>query len=488
MKYNSDILKQDFIKKIVTISKKKKLQVYVVGGFLRDLIAHRRKENLDIDFAVNRDAISLARAYANATKSGFVILDKEHGCARVVGKDHTLDFTDFRGRDLKDDLLHRDFTINTLALKLPFKEDFSGSLIDYYGAVDDLKKGVVRVTARDSFKGDYLRILRAFSLSAIFKFNIEKNTLSLAKKNRNHLLEVSGERSRDELFKILAVTDSISYVKQLDSLGILPCIIPQVELMRSTKQGSYHHLDVWQHSLETLSKFESLLVEVSSDTELNSYLDEKISGDRSRKQLIKLICLLHDIGKPQTFRYKDGKTSFHGHERVGKNIAKVICERLKLSTKERFAIDSMIYWHLRPGYLADNKNVTERAKFRYFRDTTDEAVSILLLSIADQRATRGPLSTLKSRIKHEDIAASLIKEYFKKKKEKKFVRLINGDDLIKQLKLKPSALFKTILEEVEETQAEGKITTKKQALDLARKVAAQADKKLKKIHVKRNAR
>ena len=157
---------------------------------------------------------------------------------------------------------------------------------------------------------------------------------------------------------------------------------------------------------------------------------------------------------------------------MGKEIAEAISDRLKLSTKEKFAIDTMIFWHLRPGYLADNKNVSQRAKFRYFRDAKDEALSILLLSISDQRATRGPLSSLKSRLKHEKVAFDLMKEYFQKKKEKKFVRLINGDDLIKKLKLTPSPLFKKILQEVEESQAEGKVKTKGEALKLAAKVAS----------------
>ncbi|MDD5292041.1 MAG: HD domain-containing protein [Candidatus Omnitrophica bacterium] len=472
MKYLEEILKEKFVLRIISLSKKRKSQLYLVGGFLRDAIVDRKKEKLDLDFAVDKDAIGLARAFARETKSGFVVLDKEHGCARVIYKGYTLDFTDFRGRDLKDDLLHRDFTINTLALKLPSGKDIYKSLIDYYGALGDLKEGVIKITSLKSFQEDYLRILRVFSLSAILKFKIENKTLALAKKSRRKIMDVSGERVRDELFKILGTQEAVKYIRLLDANGILSCVIPQIELMRSIKQGAYHHLDVWEHSLETLKQLENLFKEVKSDKELNSYLDEHISGERKRKQLIKLVCLLHDIGKPKALRIKEGKTHFYGHERIGKEIAKAISDRLKLSTKEKFAIDTMIFWHLRPGYLADNKNVTKRAKFRYFRDSGSEALSILLLSISDQRATRGPLSSLKSRIQHEKVALDLIKEYFRRQKEKKFVRLINGDDLIKKLKIVPSPLFKEILEEVEESQAEGKVKTKDEALKLARRIAS----------------
>ncbi len=476
MKYFLEILDQDFISQIISLSRKRQRKIYLVGGALRDAFLNRRKEKLDLDFAVDKDAIGLAREFANKTKSGFVVLDREHGCARVIYKDYTLDFTDFRGKDLKDDLLHRDFTINTLALRLPADRDIKKSLIDCYGALEDIKEGLVKITSDKSFKEDYLRILRAFSLSAIFKFKIEKKTLSLARKDKDKLLGVAGERMRDEFFKILGEDDSLKYIKQLDKAGILSRIIPQIELMRSLKQGAYHHLDVWGHSLETLKQLEILLLDLKDD-ELNCYLNEKVGGERKRRQLIKLVCLLHDIGKPQAYEIKEGKTMFHGHERIGKDISEAISDRLKLSTKEKFAIDTMVFWHLRPGYLADNKNITERAKFRYFRDSGEEALSILLLSVSDQRATRGPKADPKSRIKHEKVAFELIKEYFRRKKEKKFIRLINGDDLIKKLKLDPSPLFKKILQEVEESQAEGKVKTKKQALELAQKVASRKSRK-----------
>ena len=470
MEILSEILKRDYILQIISLSKQKKRKLYLVGGFLRDAILGRQKEIIDLDFAVDRGAIDLARSFANRTKSGFVVLDKEHGCARVVFDGHTLDFTDFRGKDLKGDLLHRDFTINTLALPLPCKNNINVSLVDHCRAKKDLKQGIIRMTSKLSFVEDPLRILRAFSLSAIFNFKIESKTLQLAKKKKKSLAEVSSERIRDELFKILNVPNSYTFINNLDKAGILSIIIPQIELMRNMKQGAYHHLDVWRHSLETLRQFDNLLSEIK-DEDICGYLKEIIVGDRKRTQMLRLVCLLHDIGKPQAFKAKEGKTIFHGHERIGRDISEAISDRLKLSTREKLSIETMIFWHLRPGYLADNIVLTERAKFRYFRDAGDEAISILLLSISDQRATRGPMADPKSRIKHEKVAFDLMKEYFVRKRQKKFVCLINGNDLIKTLKLKPSPLFKIILQEIEESQAEGKVKTKKEALALAKKLA-----------------
>ena len=130
-------------------------------------------------------------------------------------------------------------------------------------------------------------------------------------------------------------------------------------------------------------------------------------------------------------------------------------------------IKKIILFHLRPGYLANNSLLSARAKFRFFRDAQDEAISILLLSLADQRATHGPLVTKKTRARHERVVRRLIKEYFLKKKEKKSLPLLNGDDLIRRFKLKPSVLIGKILAQVQEFQAIGKIKTKSEAFKIA---------------------
>ena len=405
-----------------------------------------------------------------------MVLDKEHGCARLVkrikDKVYTLDFTDFRGKDLHDDLLHRDFTINAMALGLEdiLAGNLDDKLIDPRGGRKDLKAKIIRMVAKKAFDEDPLRILRAFSLSAIFGFKIDKETLKLAKVKKGKLSGVSCERIRDELFKIFDRPGAFTHLSNLDKLGILKVIIPEIELMRGVNQGPYHHLDVWKHSLETVLQLEIALEETKKNSDIQNYLDEIISAERKRRALMKLGALLHDIGKPQARRRRQGKTMFHGHERIGADITEIIAKRLKLSNDELQALEKMVFWHLRPGYLADNEDISARAKFRYFRDTGKEGVSTLLVSIADQRATRGPLTSDESRITHEKACFNLIREYFKKQKEKQLPRLINGDDLIKRLKLTPSPLIGKILSEIEELQAIGKIKTKKQALAAAKRL------------------
>jgi len=442
---------------------------------LRDILLNREKANIDFDFCLKKNAIGFTQKLAKELKAGFVVLDKEHGACRLVkrikDKVYTLDFTDFRGRDLKEDLLHRDFSINSFALDLEdvfINENLEESIIDPYRGRQDLKSKIIRAVNEKAFDEDPLRILRAFSLSAIFGFRIEKDTLKLIRAKRDKLAKVSSERIRDELFKILDRPNSYEYLVELDKLKILRNIIPEIEIMRGVKQGPYHHLDVWQHTLETVMQLENLLGELKRNKEVSDYLNEDISSERKRRALIKLGALLHDIGKPQAMFHEDGKTKFHGHERIGLEITENIARRLRLSNDELESLKKMVLWHLRPGYLADNEEITARAAFRYFRDTAQEGASTLLISIADQRATRGPLTSRKSRLHHEKVVLGLIKEYFRKKKEKKLPRLISGDDLINKFKLEPSPLIGKILREIEELQAIGKIKNKKEALQAAR--------------------
>jgi len=469
---------QKILKSIYDSSRRNKVKLYLVGGVLRDMLLGRKKENPDFDFSLKKHSISFARQLAHKIKAGFVILDRQHGACRLVkkikDKVYTFDFTDFRGKDLEDDLLHRDFTINTLALELESvllkNADLESLVIDLYGARRDLKAKVISSVNANSFAEDPLRILRAFSFSAILGFKIDETTKRLLGLKKKKLVQVSSERIRDELFKIFDHPFSIEYLKQLDALGIIEIIFPEIKKMRDIGQGPHHHLDVWQHTLETIRQLELLFKEIKYDRRIENYLDQVVSSGRSRRQLLKLAALLHDIGKPAAMRKEAGKIKFHGHERIGVAISLDIAKRLKLSNDEWECLKRIIQCHLRPGFLADTDKVTPRAIFRYFRDTKIEALSVLLVSVADQRATKGPQATRESRLRHERLVAALIKKYFKKQEEKKPVRLVNGNELMRKFKLRPSPLIGKILLELEELQAIGKLQNKNQAFKVSAEI------------------
>lgn len=464
---------KNLLKPVLDFAKAKKVKLYLVGGFLRDKLIGRQKANPDFDFAIKRHAISFGRQLAKSMRAGFVALDEEHGACRVVKKIGatfcTFDISDFRGKTLEEDLLHRDFTVNTLALELERVFTKESGLIDYHGAREDLKKKIIRMAHKKSFSEDPLRVLRAFSYACILTFAIDSKTLKQAKAERAKLSKVSFERVRDELFKIFDAKGSYDHIALLDELKILEVLFPEFKKMRGIGQGPYHHLDVWQHTLETLRQLD-LIFKQNRNEEIKAYLDEAISSERKRHSLLKLAALLHDIGKPKALRYEEGKTIFHGHEWMGIKPTEEIAKRLKLSNDEISVLRKIVRHHLRPGFLADQEILTARAKFRFFRDAASEAVATLLLSLADQRATKGPLTTAESRGRHEKTVSALIREYYRKSKKKKLVRLVNGDDLIEEFKLEPSPLIGKILSELEELQAIGKINSKADALKAAEKL------------------
>ena len=460
------------------IAKRRKVAVHLVGGFLRDHYLGNRKT--DFDFAVEKEALDFARLFARRVKGAYVVLDQERGCARVVkksdGKIWTFDFSDFRAKSFRQDLTLRDFTINTLSVdlvKLDSASMLDDVLTDGKNGFKDLGAKRIRRVAVRALRDDPLRLLRAFSLSAILDFTIEPQTLAQIRREKDLLRGVSYERVRDEVFKILETDRAAVTLKAMDKVGLLDKVIPQVKVMyRCAQKGTYHHLDVWPHSLEVVAQFDNVVREMGNDPDVVGYLSESLGGNRTRRALLKLAALLHDIGKPETRKEAGrGKLTFYGHERVGKNIVTHIARMLKLSTGERHALEDMVLWHLRPGYLSNFQKPSERSIYRYLRDTKKEAVGILLLSLADQRSTRGPASAPRHEKHHERICLNVLKLYFDKKKEKPFVRLIDGHDLIKQLRLKPSPLIGKILAEVTEQQVLGKIKTKKEALELAKGIA-----------------
>lgn len=462
------------LKTIHHIANRRKLNIFLVGGFLRDVLLKR--ESRDLDFAVERKALSFAKRFSQEIKGAFIVLDDQRGCARVAkkrdGKLYTFDFADFRAPTLKSDLLLRDFTVNTLALDVSIDPSrFPSGIFGSRQAMADIKSKRIRMVSEKVFQDDPLRLLRAFALKAGLGFVIDKATLSRIKKEAALIRAVSAERIREELFKILESSKTSVTFRQMDRAGLLEYVIPQVRVMFGVTQGStYHHLDVWKHSLETIKQAELVLKELERDKEIACYFDQEIAGNHSRRALLKLACLLHDVGKPETRRREGERLRFHGHENVGRSICRAVAKHIKLSTKERHILCDLVQMHLRPGFLSNVKRPSERSLFRYFRDTKDEAVSIAVLAMADQRATRGPM-TMSADIKHhDDICRMLIKRYFDMKRREPFVPLITGKDLISILRLKPSPIFSKILREVEEAQVTGKVTSVKEALELAKVV------------------
>ena len=472
------------LRTIQEAAQKKKKTLFVVGGILRDQFAGRSKADPDIDFTLRDGAIGFARHVARLLGAGFVALDEERGTGRVVsrradGTIFTFDFSDFKGKSLEEDIALRDFTANSMAA--PLAELVAGRplervLIDPLGGRRDIRCRLVRADGPGTFDDDPLRVLSAFSTAALLGGKVEPATLRLAAKKKALLASVSSERIRDEIFKVFSVPRSRGLVELMDRHGVLETVIPEITPMKRMRRGTVTYLDVWGHTLETFGKLEQAQARLGRLEGAAEYLGGECSSGRSRLQLLKFAALLHDIGKPKTYRFYGGKARFYGHDREGARIAAAVCSRLRLSKEEERSLRRIVALHLRPGFLATAPTLTAKARFRFFRDAGEEAGAILILALADLRATRGYTVVEQSRGRHERLIKRLLGEFFRRKDSPPPARLVNGDDLIK-LGLEPSPLFGKILAALEEMQAERAILTKEEGLRAARKLAKRSTAK-----------
>jgi len=475
---NANLLWSDqdrkFLGAIRSLAVKKRVSLFLVGGVLRDALLNRRKPDPDIDFCLRAHAVRFARECARALNGGFVLLDKEHGCARVVKKIttrvYTFDFSDFRGDTLEDDLLHRDFTVNALALPLDQALDARrplDGLIDPLGGRADLKAATIRMAHGKTFDEDPLRIVRAFSFAAMLGFGIERKTLRVIGTKKRKLRLVAAERIRDELFRLFSSARAARWLTEMDALGVLELIFPEIKAVKKVRKSGRSGFDAWKHTLETVGHLQQIMVRSGRNPDLRDYLAREISSGRTMFAVLGLAALVHDIGKPRTFRMKKGKVTFYGHERIGARMTQEIAVRIKLSHDEARMLRRITFLHLRPGYLVTAVSLTARAVFRFFRDAQQESAAVLLLALADQRATGNYRVLDRCRGRYERVVQQMIKDYFHRRKQTAPVRLVTGHDLMRSLRLQPSPLIGHLIREIEELQAEGKVSTKQEALEQA---------------------
>src|SRR6266545_1123613 len=234
-----------------------KQKIFLVGGAVRDILLNRISR--DFDFAVPSNGISLARRVANALDADFMILDDERDTGRVIvteseGIRTFLDFATYRGEDLDADLRARDFTMNAIAFDLQGQ-----TLIDPLNGATDLRAKIIRACSTTSLHDDPVRILRAVRQAAAFGFKIQLETRKAMKEAAHLLPNISPERLRDELFKILEGPKPDASLRALEMLGIFPYLLPELSALKGVAQSEPHLYDVWEHTLSVLGYLENIL-------------------------------------------------------------------------------------------------------------------------------------------------------------------------------------------------------------------------------------
>jgi len=474
----------EVLAKVAAFAKAKQVPCYLVGGFLRDALLSRTRLPLNLDLAVPSHALELARHLAAHLGGSYVPLDEAVGCARVVMSEGErrveVDLADFRGRTLEEDLARRDFTINALALPIERwggRRDWAEGLIDPLQGRRDLAARRLRACFPEAFLDDAVRILRAFRFSVELGFETDPSTEPLMREAVPRLAAIAGERIREELMAVLCTDRAHWALRSMNALGALDVLFPELSAGRGVAQGGYHHLDVLEHQLETVAQCDRMMTDYAEFAPelrgpMRAYDETELVEHRPRKALVKLGGLFHDVGKPATRRTKDdGEVWFIGHEQFGVHLVESVTERLRLSNREAELIRHLVLYHLRPGHLSREPQLTRRAIFRFFRDLGDDGPACLLMWWADRMATRGPSSRLDQIDQQRARLEELLRAYFLKAEEAvRPPRLIDGHELMTALGLSPGPLIGTLLQGIQEAQAEGQLHSKEDALALAREL------------------
>lgn len=453
------------------LAQARRAELFLVGGTVRELALGGASP--DIDLAVSRQTLELAKAAARALGGAYVLLDEGERTARVVAGPTILDLAEFRGPDLTADLQGRDFTINALALDLAaLLAGRPPELIDPLGGRADLAAGQIRMVAAKNLADDPLRLLRAYRFAATHGFTVTPETEAAIQSLAPALGRVAGERVHHELMQLLASPRAGAAVHRLDRVGLLMQIFPELADLKGVAQDGYHHLDVFDHSVETLVQVERVLAAPGDFFEDLAPEIERRAADPGQAAVLKLAALFHDVGKPQVQerRTSPNRFTFYHHERVGVEIFQRAARRLRFSSAQTKAVTHFITWHMRPFLLLPlfiRGELTVRALGRLIKAAKGELAGCFALALADSLAGQGPQKPPDADRRLVELAEAAWRFYQERLAGGRPPRLLSGDDLC-ALGLKPGPEFRRLLQAVEEAQWEGQVATRDQALALVR--------------------
>ena len=459
------------------------IPVFLVGGTLRDVLLDRPV--VDVDLAVEGDAVSAGREIAEAMDGRLVVLDDARDICRVHIRGDEQWQVDLAGASegIVDHLLGCDFTVDAMAVPLSEvgPETESGSLIDPSGGLADLRDRVIRSVRDDAFRSDPARLMRAPRLAVQLGFDIEPGTEEMARRESALLNTVSAERVRDEMLLLLAELSATESVRLLDRLDLLRRVIPELEEARNVTQPKEHYWDVFNHLVETTGHVETVLGDVSGGGDfvsraiprpesLEGYFDREASDGHSLATLMKLCGLLHDVAKPATRTVEQsGRIRFLGHHSVGAEMVRVVLERLRLSRRGTDLLSAMVQNHLRPAQMAPKGEMPSgRAVYRFFRDLGEAAVPTLYLNLADYIAARGPDLQEGEWADYCELIGFILEEGLTERAPQALPKLVDGRDIMDAFALAPGPQIGALLDVAREAQAGGEVETKAEALELLR--------------------
>ena len=439
-----------------SLAEKKEMEVYVVGGFVRDLLMGSPIN--DIDLMTVGEGIPFAEMLANELGRKKIVPFKKFGTALIPGNDLQIEVATARKEnyegnsrkpseiiytDLEGDLLRRDFTINAMAMNItPL---LFGELTDPYGGISDIKKKIIKtpLDPDETFSEDPLRMMRAAYFSSKLGFKLDDSCLRSIKRQISRIGIVSTERIRDEFIKILTTDKPSIGLVILQKTGLMETVFPEINVMYGMDQTpEWHHKDIFAHTLQVVDN----------------------SAKLSDKMKIRFAALVHDIAKPITRRVdKEKGYTFHGHDAIGGKMIDTVAKRMKLSNDLKDYLTKLTLLHLRPIALVKSI-VTDSAVRRLMVAAGEDLEDLMILCRADI-TTKNP-KRVKRYLKNFEKVEEKMVNVKERDEMVAFQSPVRGDEIMSICGLKEGTKVGVIKKAIEEAILEGLIeNTHSQALD-----------------------
>lgn len=446
MNLKTQIDKYSFLTEASHLAEGLGIDLYLVGGFVRDLILTR--ESSEMDFLVIGDGIKFAEAFADSLGINSITVYKNFGTAHFVYSNFNLEFVGARKESydrksrkpnivsgsFEDDISRRDFTMNCIAVSLNARN--FGDVIDIFDGLTSVESKLIKtpIDPLITFNDDPLRILRAFRFAAQLEFKVDDSIIEAAEKLRERLRIVSQERITDELLKILASPKPSIGLKLLHNSTVMEIVFPEISNLSGVEQWQdYQHKDVFLHTC--------IVVDNVSKVSNNIWL--------------RFAALVHDIAKPVTKKFVDDiGWTFHGHDEIGARMMKNIFKKLKLPLHHFHYVEKLVRLHLRPIALA-KEEVTDSAIRRLIVDAGEDLEDLITLCRADI-TSKDPSRVNKYLDNYEKVMQKVF-EVKEKDKLRAFKSPVKGEEIMRVCNLSPSKKVGEIKKAIEEAILEGKI-------------------------------
>lgn len=440
------IKEKEYFKVASDVAEEMNVKIYVVGGYVRDLLLNRKLD--DVDILVIGDGLEFANRLSKKLGVKKVEFFKTFGTAHFYYKDIDLEFVGARRESysndsrnpivevgtFEDDINRRDFTINTLAISL--NKDNFGELIDTFGGEKDLEAKIIKtpLDPLETFNDDPLRIMRAFRFASQLGFELDGAILEAATKLADRLEIISQERVTEEFFKILNSPKPSVGLKLIYNTGVMKVIFPEVaDLGGVETKNNFNHKDVFLHTCQVVDNV----------------------ADVSDNVWLRFAALMHDIAKPPTKRFdeKIGWT-FHGHEEKGARWMKYIFKRMKLPYSKLDYVRTLVRLHLRPIALISDI-VTDSAIRRFIVALGEDLEDMITLCRADI-TSKNPKKVTRYLSNYEKVM-NKVRDVKERDKLREFQSPVRGEEIMKICNIPPSKKVGIIKTAIEEAILEGEI-------------------------------